>query len=148
MTGGAAGVAPAKERGRGFPLDWFLRQVGLTKRQLLRLDETTMLLWAHSACAGDHVMKASIIRSGPESFSFSAVDTVSADGQAFTFGDFIVEGQRAVLLREANWEAGGECGAFALLARVVRAVNESPLDQDGRAVSAYFCYQPGEAAGN
>lgn len=147
-------AARPRLRGRVLSAAWACTQLGITPRCLRRLTADTMLLWAHSGTrtkdmtpgtyAG--VMEAEIRLDGDGSYSYGATDTLTEGEHAFTFGNFVLEGSKLVLLLERGATAGDGTKAFALLARVIRQINESPLVSGGNPVSALWCTQPGVVA--
>lgn len=147
-------AAEPRQRGRELSAAWACRQLGITPRCLRRLTADTMLLWAHAgtrtkgmppgAYAG--VMEAEIKLDGDGSYSYGATDTLTEGDHAFTFGNFMLEGTKVVLLLERGATSGDGTKAFALLARVIRQINEDPLVSGGNSVSALWCVQPGLAA--
>ncbi|MFL6284538.1 MAG: hypothetical protein ACJ74Q_15440 [Pyrinomonadaceae bacterium] len=146
----ARGMERPAARGRELSAAWACKQLGIHRKELERLDGDTLLLWAHADSAdrdspveeSHRVMKAEISRDR-DVFTYGATDTLSADGHSFTFGSFVLEGSKLILLVPRPVEAGGGEKSFALLARVVRRINENPMESEGRAVSALWCLKPG-----
>jgi hypothetical protein len=109
-------------------------ELGFKKSQLNKLNNDREIVWDHAGIPGNdvNVMRAAIEKRSSGEFYFSAVDTISPECHVLTFGHFIIERNRLILLKdEPDQTASATNRCWISFCEIIRKIRKSPLVVDG-----------------